>query len=60
MTDNVENHTIRLLQEMRDEFRQDIADLRTRIDGNTLILNMLAGHLHDHEMRLQKIESKSK
>lgn len=59
MSDNVENHTLRLLQEMREEFRKDMADLRTRIDGNTLILNMLAGHLHDHEMRLERLEAKS-
>lgn len=37
------------VDEMRD-------DLTNRIDGNTVILNMLAGLLHDHEQRIVRLE----
>jgi len=79
MSDEVENHTIRLLQEMRQEmreFRQDVVELRSemnakfdevaeqfddlsnRVDGNTLILNMIAGLVHDHEERVTALEDR--
>ena len=56
MADDPENHTIRLLQEMRAEMREGFEDLTTRINGNTLILNMMMGMIHDHEERLAKLE----
>ncbi len=67
LTETPENHTVRLLQEMRKdmqdmraEVHQMREDLTTRIDGNTLILNMLAGFVHSHEERISAIEVKSK
>ena len=67
MTDEVENHTIRLLQDMRAEFNGRLdglagefadmrADLTGRLDGNTLLLNLVAGMLHNHEERITKVE----
>ena len=57
MGDDVENHTLRLLQEMRQEIADMRAELTNRIDGNTLILNMIAGFVHDHEQRIEKLEA---
>lgn len=58
-----ENHTIRMLQEMReenrqfrDEVRKGFEDVNLRIDGLTHIMTMLAGHIHQHEERLEKLE----
>ncbi len=62
-----ENHTLALLREIRGAIaglerkidtdiasvRADIEDLRTRIDGHTVILNMVAGN---HETRIQRLE----
>lgn len=60
MTDDPENHTVRLLQEMRAEMRERFAGIEQRIDGNTLILNMLAGLIHDHEQRIDTIETRAR
>lgn len=57
MTDNADNHTVRLLQEMRKEMRQGFEDMNTRIDGLTHIMTMLAGHIHQHDERLEKLEN---
>ena len=57
MSNDPENHTLRLLQEIRAEMREMRDDLTARIDGNTLILNMLGGLLHQHEERLNKVEN---
>lgn len=63
MTDETENHTIRLLQELREEMRgmraeftERMDDLTNRVDGNTLILNMIAGLVSDHEHRIEVLE----
>lgn len=66
MADEPENLTIRLLQEIRsdiqalhrgqDELRSEVKDLTQRVDGNTLILNLAAGVVHDHEHRIGKLE----
>ncbi|MGI4733299.1 MAG: hypothetical protein ACRYFW_16370 [Janthinobacterium lividum] len=63
MADDVESHTIMLLQEMRaeitgrfDEMSERLDDLANRVDGNTLILNMLAGMVASHEDRLDSVE----
>lgn len=65
MAEEPENLTIRLLQEMRNEMREmreelthKVDDLTNRVDGNTLILNMLAGMLHEHEHRLRAVEGR--
>ena len=74
MTEEPENHTIRLIQEMRAEMRAEMRDMRVemregrekteeairelsnRIDGNTLVFNMVAGLVHDHEQRISSLE----
>lgn len=70
MADEPENHTIRLLQEMRvemaamrtemhEEFarvHEDLANVNLRIDGVTHILTLLAGRSHDHEERITTLE----
>ena len=33
MAEDIENHTLRLLQEMRGEMREGFAELRVRLDG---------------------------
>ncbi len=58
MPDNTENHTVRLLQEMRSEMRQGFEDMNTRIDGLTHILTLLAGEIHQQEQRLEKLEER--
>ena len=67
MADEPENFTIRLLQELRTEMRemrQDLTsrveDLSTRVDGNAVILNMLAGMWHMQDERISKLESNQK
>ncbi len=67
MAENTENHTLRLLQEMREEMRQGFADVNARfddvnlrIDGVTQIMTMLAGHIYQHDERLDTLESKPK
>lgn len=64
MAEEPENLTLRLLQEMREEMREmrsdlseQITDLAQRVDGNTLILNLIAGVVHDHEARIDQLES---
>lgn len=62
-----ENLTLRILQELRDELQQvrraqdetseRLTDLTQRIDGNTLVFNRVAGVVHDHEQRIDKLES---
>lgn len=59
----VENHTIHLLQQMRQEMREEFARMREefnhvnrRIDGVTHIMTLLAGHTHHLEERVSKLE----
>jgi hypothetical protein len=73
MTEEPHNHTIRLLQDMRQDMAQRfdalergqrelsdaLSDLRMRVDGNTLILNFLAGMIGDHARRLDALEDKA-
>ncbi len=66
MTDETDNPTIRRLQEMRAETRDMLVNLNERIDGlelkidgNTVLLNLVAGVAHDHEQRRRLIASKS-
>lgn len=66
MADEPESLTIRLLQEIRGdiaavrseigELRDEVKDLTQRVDGNTLILNLVAGVVHDHEQRIERLE----
>lgn len=49
------------LRGVREEQREQkvmLKDLRNRIDGNTVMLSMLAGMVHDHEQRIEKLESR--
>ena len=66
MSEARENLTLRLLQELRDEVRQIreeqqdhgsmLKDVKNRIEGNTVMLSMLAGMVHDHEICIEKLE----
>lgn len=70
MADEPENLTIRLLQEMRESmarldarmellsarFDEGLLDLTQRVDGNTLLLNLVAGVAHNHEERIGNLE----
>jgi signal transduction protein with GAF and PtsI domain len=65
MAEDLENHTLRLLQEMRaemHEIRSEVKEMRDdltiRLDGNTLILNMVAGLVNDHEQRIDVLETR--
>lgn len=52
-----ENHTIKLLQEMRQEIREQFEQTNTRLDGLTHIVTLLAGHSHDLEERTSALEA---
>lgn len=63
MAEEPENLTIRLLQELRAEMSEMRASMNERfdevtlrLDGNTVLLTMLAGLVHRHEERLTKLE----
>ena len=68
MADEPENLTLRVLQELREEMRglrtemqetkEGVREVRNRVDGNTLLLTMVAGLVHDHEARIDKLESR--
>ena len=60
MADDPENHTLRLLREIREEQRGNHEDLKTRIDGNTSILNVIAGLVPEHEKRLEALEERER
>ena len=70
MADEPENLILRLLQEMRFdmqklqasqiETQEQIKDLSQRVDGNTLILNLIAGVAHDHEQRIERLEEQER
>ncbi len=62
MAEEIENHTLRLLQELRAEMRLGFARLderidvlKTKLDGNTVLLGMVAGIPHDHEKRVEAL-----
>ena len=66
MADDVDNLTLRLLQEIRSEIGSinerfdamngQIADLVQRVDGNTLVFNLVAGVAYNHEERITALE----
>jgi hypothetical protein len=61
MADEAESLTLRILQEIREEQREQrsmLKDLKNRIDGNTVMLSMLAGMVHDHEQRIETMEAR--
>lgn len=69
MADEPENHTVRLLQEIRVEMaamrnemhaefarvHEGFANVNLRIDGLTHIVPLLAGCSHDHEERIAQL-----
>ncbi len=64
MSDDTENHTIKLLQEMRQEMRErfdqvdeQFRDVNARIDGITHIMTLMAGHSHNLDERVERIEA---
>lgn len=68
MAEEPDNLILRILQEMRGEIGEvrsklgeideKITDLTQRVDGNTLVLNLVAGVVHDHETRIDQLESR--
>ena len=63
MADDTENHTIKLLQEMRSEMgalrsdvREGFDDVNSRIDGLSHIVTLLAANMGGHEQRLDALE----
>lgn len=63
MAENVENQTIKLLQdmrkEMREEFqsvREDIKETHRRIDGTMYILTLMAADFAQNDDRIDKLE----
>ena len=70
MASETENLTIRLLQELRaqieqtnariDDFSDRFTDLTQRIDGNTLVFNLVAGVVHQHEERIIDLEQRER
>ncbi|MEQ9672981.1 MAG: hypothetical protein RLO10_00825 [Roseovarius indicus] len=57
MADDADNHTIKLLQEMRCEISDRFDDVDTRIDGVTHILTLMAGHSHDLDARIEALKT---
>ena len=60
MSETPDNHTVRLLQEMRKEIKEMREDLTVRIDGITHIMTLLAGHYHHIEERVSSLEERAK
>ena len=64
MAEEPDNLVLEMLRQIRDDqkaMREEMdemrLDLTTRIDGNTLILNFLAGLVSDHEDRITALEA---
>jgi methyl-accepting chemotaxis protein len=74
MNENVENLILTQLREMRgeigaiktqvselnDRMAEGFDDVTQRVNGITVILTMLAGHVHDVETRVEKLEKARK
>jgi methyl-accepting chemotaxis protein len=74
MSENVENLILTQLREMRgeigaiktqvselnDRMAEGFDDVTQRVNGITVILTMLAGHVHDVETRVEKLEKARK
>mgnify|MGYP002865778467 CR=1 FL=1 len=57
MANDAENHTVKLLQEMRKEIGERFDDVDTRIDGLTHIITLMAGYSHDIDKRVSELEN---
>lgn len=65
VADDPEDLMLRLLQEIREDLRQVhddlreqrvmLKDLKNRIDGNTVVLSMLAGMVHNHKQQIRTL-----
>ena len=51
-----EDHTLRLLQEMRADVREMREDINARLDGITHIMTLMAAHSHTLDERMTKLE----
>ena len=74
MAENVENLILTQLQEIRgeigaiktqvtelkDQMGEGFDDVTQRVNGITVILTMLAGHVHNVEERVEKLEEARK
>lgn len=72
MNENVESLILAQLREMRTELarvhvrmdgidatiRSEFADLNQKVDGVSMILTMLAGHVHAIDERVERLETK--
>ena len=56
MAEDIENHTLRLLQEMRGEMREGFAEMRERLDGVEQRLDRVEQRLDGVEQRLDGVE----
>jgi len=70
MSNRTENHTIKLLQEMRAEMKdrfnaidekfdaidEKFSDLNLRLDGMSHIMTLMAGHSHGLDARVERLE----
>ena len=57
MADDVENHTVKLLQEMRAEIREQFEEVNTKIAGLTHMTMLLASNMGGHDARLDDLEA---
>ena len=65
MSDNVDNLILQQLREMREEnarfqkeTREKIAELKTMIGGQGVILTSIAGYIHQVEERVEELEGR--
>ena len=59
MPDDTDNHTIRLLQELREmrtEMREGFDEIDQRLSGMTYFMSMMAGSIADHGDRIDTLE----
>ncbi len=64
MAEDAENHTLKLLQEMRKEIGDSRAEMRERfddvdmrIDGLSHIVTLLAANMGGHDQRIEDLEA---
>lgn len=67
MIDDVANHTLKLLQEMRTEMREQFEEVNakfdevnTKIGGLTHMTMLLAANMGGHENRIEELEDAMK
>lgn len=56
MTPDPQNDLSSAIYELRHELREVHADLKRRLDGNTLTLNLLAGRVYKLQARVDELD----